>query len=150
MSQPEQTDPVRPAGQPWQRWSVVLPTLTFLVGGALGAAVVGAGSAAPADSQDPVVAASAPPTPSPSPELVVRVPDACVQVAAAAALAYDILDQAVVAARDLDARRLGELVDQVQDEQTRTRVLIDTCREQSADSITQPSATTVPSAVPTR
>ncbi len=121
-----------------RRWSVLLPAVTFLVGLALGAVVVGVAVDSSDDNGQGTVAASTATGPgtAPSPSgLVVRVPQPCLQVADQAQVAFGILQDAAAAARELDARRLQELVNQAQQERDRTQALISACRDLSA---TQP------------
>ena len=126
----------RPA---WRRWSVVLPAVTFLLGLLLGAVVVAASGD---DEQDRTAAPAAPkaaPTPSAEGQLTVRVPGPCLRAAEAAEQAYAVLEQGVAAARDLDARRLQELVDTVQRERPQVEALVRACREQAAAALVSPA-----------
>lgn len=114
---------------------MLLPALTFLVGLALGGALVGVTSGSDevdGDANGPTVTSAPTPEPAgplPSPTgLLVRVPDPCLQAVDKAEVAYGVLDQAVAAARELDARRLQELVDQVQQERRQTEALVEACR----------------------
>lgn len=123
-------------------WSVLLPALTFLAGLALAAAVLGATSS----DDEPDAAAQPTPTPTPStspaqPELVVTVPGPCLQSAERAEQAYALLEQGVTAARDLDARALADLVDQVQRERPQVEALVQACREAAGDAVVQPTPT---------
>lgn len=58
--------------------------------------------------------------------------DPCLQVVNQADVAHRILDDVVAAARELDARRLQELVEQVQQERAQTQVLVGAYRTQAA------------------
>ena len=123
-------------------WSVLLPAITFLAGLALAAAVLGATGA----GDEPAAAARPTPTPTPSaspgqPELVVTVPGPCLQAAERAEQAYALLEQGVTAARDLDARALADLVDQVQRERPQVEALVQACREAAGDAVVQPTPT---------
>ena len=123
-------------------WSVLLPALTFLAGLGLAAAVLGATGA----DDEPDAAARPTPTPTPSaspaqPELVVTVPGPCLQSAERAEQAYALLEQGVTAARDLDARALADLVDQVQRERPQVEALVQACREAAGDAVVQPTPT---------
>ena len=122
---------------------MLVPALTFLLGLALGAAVIGVAfgqdRAAPAGAPAPPSAAVPQPTPS---GLVARVPDACLRTADKADVAYQILDDAVAAARELDARRLQELVDRVQKERAGTETLARACRAQAGTAVTDRAPTT--------
>ena len=132
------------AGAWWGRWSVLLPALTFLVGLLLGAAVIAASSSDGDDGGEEQAAPRAAPTaptaqPSPSGALTVRVPGPCLRLADEAEQAYALVEQGVAAARDLDARRLQELVDTVQREQSQVQTLVRQCREQSEGERVQPA-----------
>ncbi len=145
---PDAAAPGATAGPWWRRWSVLLPALTFLVGLLLGAAVIAASSSDGDDEQAAPRAAAPAPTapPSPTGPFTVRVPGPCVQAADKAEQAYGLLEQGVAAARDLDARRLQELVDTVQRERPRVEALVRQCREQSAAALVQPAP--APSSTP--
>jgi len=126
-------------GARWRRWSVLLPALTFLAGLALGAAVLGAST-----TQDRTPAASPPPSPTPTPtptELLVRVPGPCLEAAERAEQAYALVEQGVKAARDLDARGLADLVDEVQRQRPEVQALVEACREAAGDAVVQPTPT---------
>lgn len=128
----------------WRRWSVLLPALAFLAGLLLGGAVLGA--AGRSDDQTGAtgerVRPSATPTPSPSGgDLLVRVPGPCLQAADRAEQAYALLERGVTAARDLDARALADLVDQVQQQRPEVQALVERCRAAAATAVVQPSPT---------
>lgn len=127
-------------GARWRRWSVLLPALTFLAGLALGAAVLGAST-----TRDGTEAAPPPPpapAPSPSPsDLLVRVPGPCLQAAERAEQAYALVEQGVAAARELDARALADLVDEVQQQRPEVQALVDTCRAAAGEAVVQPGPT---------
>lgn len=119
------------------RWALLVPVVTFLLGLALGAAVLGATRAGePSAPVTSPVAVSPQPTP---PDPAVAAPDPCLQAVDQAEVAYRILDDAVTAARELDARRLQELVDQVQQERARTQTLVGACRAQAAAALGRPT-----------
>ena len=134
----------RPA---WRRWSVVLPAVTFLLGLLLGAVVVAA------SGDDEQQAASVPPPAAPTPtaegQLTVRVPAPCLRAADEAEQAYAVLEQGVAAARDLDARRLQELVDTVQRERPEAEALVRACREQAGAALASPAPSTAGAPSPT-
>ncbi len=116
----------------------MLPAVTFLLGLLLGAVVV----AASGDDEDQTAAPAAPsavPTPSAEGQLTVRVPGPCLRAADEAEQAYAVLEQGVAAARDLDARRLQELVDTVQRERPQVEALVRACREQAAAALASPA-----------
>lgn len=126
----------------WKRWSVLLPALTFLVGLALGAAVVGVASTSDDGVEGPSAQQTAAPPLSPSPassDLVVTIPAACVEAAEKAELAFDVLQDAASAVRDLDARRLAEVVDLAQAEQTEVDRLVNECRSQAGTQLLEPT-----------
>lgn len=119
---------------------MLLPAVTFLLGLLLGAVVVGAASDDGDDGQAaPPAAASPSPAPSAQGQLTVRVPAPCLQAADEAEQAYGLLEQGVAAARDLDARRLQELVDTVQRERPQVEALVRACREQAAAALASPA-----------
>lgn len=123
-------------------WSLLLPALTFLAGLGLAAAVLGATGSD--DAEDATAQPTPSPTPSASPaqpELVVRVPGPCLQSAERAEQAYALLERGVTAARDLDARALADLVDQVQRERPQVEALVQACREAAGDAVVQPTPT---------
>jgi len=135
------------------RWSWLLPVLTFLAGCLLGGVVVAAGAPDDADGRA-VPQASAPgaaeaaPSPSPS-DLVVRVPEACLAAADSAQEFTRQVDDVVLAVRDLDARRLQEIVDQVQQSQPELRRLAEQCRSVTGERLTDGQlATSAPAPSP--
>ncbi len=130
-------------GSRWRRWSVLLPALTFVAGLALGAAVLGASTTE--DGEGTVAApAPAPPAAAPAPtpsDLLVRVPGPCLQAAEQAEQAYALVEQGVTAARELDARGLADLVDQVQRQRPEAQAQVDACRSAAATSVVEPAPT---------
>ena len=125
----------------WERWSILLPALTFLVGAALGAGVMGAADSGSEEAVKPEMpAAQAPsPVPTPSPSaLTVTVPGACVEAAEKAERAYDVVEEGLNALRTTDARKLADLVDTLQDEEPQVRALVDQCRDAAANGIVTP------------
>lgn len=127
------------AGSRWRRWSVLLPALTFVAGVALGAAVLGASTAQ--DDEGAVAAVPAPtavtaPTPS---DLLVRVPGPCLQAAEQAEQAYALVERGVAAARELDARGLADLVDEVQRQRPEAQAQVDACRSAAATTAVEPA-----------
>ncbi len=128
----------------WQRWSVLLPALAFVGGAALGGVVVGVAVGGGSSSSSDAAAPGATPTPTPSAgraDAVVRVPGPCLQAADRADDAYALVQQGVQAARDLDARALADLVDQVQQQRPQVQALIADCRAAAADTVLQPAPT---------
>lgn len=136
-------------------WTWLLPVLTFLVGCALGALVLGVGGSggdegeaapAPTPTQEPEVASGDPETT----DVVVRVPASCLEAADGALAATDEVDSAVAALRDLDARRLQEIVDRVQQSQGEIRALAERCQQTGAERLEDGAlASEAPSASPT-
>lgn len=138
----------RPA---WQRWSVLLPVLAFVAGLVLGASALailragdtGAGlpQAAASPSQEP----TAEPSPDPSPgALRVTVPAPCVRAAEKAEVAYEVLDDAVAAARDFDARRLADVIDRAQVERAMTEELVEECEDAVGQQLVEPIGSPTP------
>lgn len=137
------------------RWSWLLPVLTFLVGLVLGGVVIFAGTS----GDDDGAAASADASPSPgvvatedpdSTDLVVRVPQSCLDAADGALEASQQVDDAVAAVRDLDARRLQEIVDEVQRLQPDVRDQAERCRATTGSRLEEGQlATPAPAPTPT-
>ena len=143
-----------PASTSSSPWTWLLPVLTFLVGCLLGGAVIAAGAfggdssdvAAPSASPEPEDDAS----PQPSPDgVVVRVPQACLDAADRAATVSSQAQDAVAAVRDLNARRLQEVVDSFQQLEPEVQRLADECRETAGDRLVEGELTTpAPAATP--
>ena len=122
---------------------MALPAATLLVGVLLGGAVVGAADVGD-DGERPGPRATPTATPAPSADqadVVVRVPGPCVQLADRTEQAYALLDRGVTAARDLDARALADLVDEVQQNRPEVAALVSRCRSQAADAVVEPAPT---------
>lgn len=130
----------RSATPVWQRWSVLLPVLTFVAGLVLGASALAITQSGDAGRQQPLAQASPTeepveepveePTPEVSPgALRVTVPAPCVRAAEKAEVAFEVLDGAVAAVRDFDARRLADIVDRAQLERAMTEELIEQCED---------------------
>ena len=136
---PSDAGPTEPSSTTpaWQRWSVLLPVLTFVVGLVLGAVALGVTQVDDAGSQQPLAEDASPqarPAPEPSTDaspgsLRVIVPAPCVLAAEKAEVAYDVLDDAVAAVRDFDARRLADIVDRAQAERAMTEELVEACED---------------------
>lgn len=117
----------------------LLPTLTFLVGLVLGGGLVALGSndAESAIGQPPP--SSSAPTPSGVPSAgesgdgTVVVPQECVAAADTSLEVLDLVRKAVAAIGDLDARRLQEIVDRLQELDPEVTRLAETCRTEAAD-----------------
>lgn len=129
--------------------------LTFLVGLVLGGVVIFAGTAgdddeptaSPDASQAPDVSASEDPD---STDVVVRVPQSCLDAADGALEASQQVDDAVAAVRDLDARRLQEIVDEVQRLQPDVRDQAEQCRSTTGSRLEEGQlATPAPAPTPT-
>lgn len=97
-------------------WFWLLPALTFLVGAALSAGLFVLGDSDDAANVEQARTGQSPtPDPTPTPEeLVVQVPGVCVEAAELAASVSSALGDVVDAAGALDARRLQESLDVVQ------------------------------------
>jgi hypothetical protein len=132
----------RPRGS---RWVWVLPALTFLVGLALGALVVGAPDEAPVPATtDPAAAPASEPSAAPS-DLLVRVPEPCLAVAEQAEEAVAVVDRAVAAVRSFDARELQEVLDQAQDLRPGVERLAADCRARTGrDAVGGETVTSAP------
>ncbi len=135
-------DPAAPAATPGPRRSRarwIVPLVTFVLGLVLGAGGIGL---ALRGGPEPAPAA-APPTASPSPatgeSAQVAVPRACLRIADEAKVLQDRIDQAVAAARDLDAAELSDLVRQIDEQQTAIRASSDVCRQGVATATPVPS-----------
>lgn len=132
-------------------WTWLLPALTFLAGAALSAALFALG-----DTDDPVPSApSAAPTADPTEgdlssdeqEVVVQVPAACVEAAELAQTVTSALGDVADAAGTLDARRLQESLDVVQQIRPEVEATATECRDLAADAriVTQdPTSTPSP------
>lgn len=127
-------------------WTWLLPVLTFLLGCVLGGVVIAAGIsgdtddsvAAPEQTAEPGPSgedgAAGDPSAEPEPEeTVVRVPESCLAAADAAVVASNRLGDVVAAVRDLDARRLQEVVDEVQQKQPQVQELAERCRSTAGE-----------------
>lgn len=126
----------------WQRWAGrLLPALTFLVGLALGAAVI---VAATGDTRE-VVQEPAPASPSPSEptdgngDTVVTLPGACEDAAQNITEATRLLDDVIGAVRDFRPQELVDLLNQLEDLDDATRPLATECAEVSVTEAPQPS-----------
>lgn len=136
-------------------WTWLLPALAFLAGAALSALlfVVGDsddGRQLGADGSD-AAPGTASPTPSPLPEgeLVLQVPAACVEAAELAETVTTALSDVVQAAGSLDARRLQEALDVVQQIRPEVEETSQECRDIAAQgTIVVPSESPSPSPSP--
>lgn len=133
-------------------WFWLLPALTFLVGAALSAGLFALGDTDDdADRATGRQSPSADPVTSPTPdELVVQVPAVCVEAAELAASVSTALGDVVDAAGALDARRLQESLDVVQQMRPEVEAASAGCRELAREGrIVTPDVTAPPTASPT-
>lgn len=116
-------------------WSWLLPAIAFLVGAALSAALFVLGDTDD-DAPAATAAPTAQPTTSPSPveeELVVQVPSVCVEAAELAETVSRALGDVADAAGALDARRLQETLDVVQQLRPEVEATSQACRDIALD-----------------
>ena len=128
-------------------WSWLLPVLTFLLGCLLGGVVIAAGASQDVDDVSAAREATASPgaagtedgpadeaeDEAEDDEAEVRVPESCLAAADGAVVAANRIDDVVEAVRDLDAQRLQELVDEVQQHQPQVRELAERCRSTAGE-----------------
>jgi hypothetical protein len=135
----------------------VVPTLTFVVGLLLGGLVVGMtglgfggdagdGTAGPDGNGTPAATATTPGPTEPGPDRTVTIPAECLEVADTAERALDLSREAAGALGQLDARRLQEIVDELQALEPELTALAGTCRE--ADVVGGDAVTVTRSASP--
>jgi hypothetical protein len=147
--------PAGPSSASRSPWSWLLPALTFLVGCVLGGAVIAAGTSGDEDGTIASDTASQAPeqeegTDAESTDVVVRVPQSCLDAADAALVAAQQVDDAVAAVGDLDARRLQEIVDEVQQLQPDVRESAERCRSTTGSRLEDGVlATPMPAPTPT-
>lgn len=124
--------------------AVLLTASAFAVGLLLGAAVLGADDPAGRTAAAPVPTATAGPSPAPTPTATggatLRVPGPCLQAAEQADEAYALVEEGVVAARNLDARALADLVDRAQRSRPEVQALLDACRAEAGGAPPAPAA----------
>lgn len=125
------------------RW--IVPLVTFLLGALLGGVGIGLVMRG-GDEPAPVTAAPTTATPT-SPADQVAVPRACLKIADEAEVLQGQLDQAMEAARDLDAARLAEMVRGIDEQQASLRKNTETCRRGAATATAVTPGTTVTSTV---
>lgn len=165
MTQEPPTGPPPPTpGDPKNtpsRW--LLPALTFVVGALLAGVAVAVTDSGARDDAEQRTASPAPaqPVQSPSPgdatvppelppsrgDVIVRIPGSCLEAAEGAERVAQRLDDVANAARDFNARRLQELVDDLQALQQQVRELAEECRASAQVGVAEP---TPPPASPTR
>ncbi len=158
MTTPPTTPPREPGGplQPGQadrsarspnRW--LLPAVTFLVGLGIGMWILGAvrSSSGSISTETPTVTTTVTSTPTGNAGTGVtavataRVPAECLQVDDDARRLADLSNQALAAARDLDAGRLSDIVRQIGEAQSTLSAHADTCRAARATVTTAPPLT---------
>lgn len=93
---------------------LVVPTVTFLLGLLLGAALVLVAEPGPADEETEHAQQRPSPAATPTPEVDEPVTDACVRAARAADDLVDIVRDSASAIAELDVRRLQRLVDRAE------------------------------------
>ena len=132
-------------------WTWLLPALTFLLGAALSAALFVLGDTDEPELAAPRVSPTAEPTegdlPADEQEVVVQVPAACVEAAELAQTVTSALGDVADAAGALDARRLQESLDVVQQIRPEVEATASECRDLAADArvVTQdPTSTPTP------
>lgn len=144
-------------------WTWLLPVLTFLLGCLLGGVVIGVGAtggtpeqvAAPETTSAPEEPADedgagtdVSPTPDAEEDTVVRVPESCLAAADGAVVASNRIDDVVAAVRDFDARRLQEVVDEIQQQQPQVRELAERCRSTAGERLEDAERQTTPEPTP--
>lgn len=139
------------------RGFVLVPAGTFLLGLLLGAvlvwvAVPGGGTSAGGE-QDPTPGTTGGPAASPtlraSPGPGTTIPESCVRSAESAATAVTLVRQAVTAVGDLDAARLQQIVDRIEQLDTQIREDVTSCRRQTGQLEPDPSPGSAPRRSPT-
>lgn len=140
MSEPPADDPTSPDSSAEQAVSPranafwLVPAATFLVGLLLGGVVVGvSGSgddtgAGPKAPSSPTASPTTSGDASPRPAATVTVPGACLEVADSTQQLLSLVQDAVAAARDLDASRLSSIVRQLQEAQSGLQQQAEACR----------------------
>ncbi|CAN5337877.1 hypothetical protein BH20ACT5_BH20ACT5_16580 [soil metagenome] len=123
----------------------VLPAATFIVGLVIGFAVWGTSG----DDDDEGALSDTTPSLTASPgdgedigqTVTVAVPQACLDAIDESEQSLDLLEQAATAISDLDAARLQEIVDELQDASEQIRSLGTECRDLTEVTLGSPSAT---------
>jgi len=123
----------------------VIPLVTFLVGLVLGGGVIALAGVGSDDDEEPAGADQSATTPSASPTSTttgptsVTIPGDCIQIAADAQALLDLADQAVTAARDLDADALSDIVAELRTQQETLSTQANICQQAAAQE--NPTAT---------
>lgn len=118
--------------EPGNRWGVLLPALTFLVGLGLGLVVMVATGGSEPDAEPPTAddspSASASDEATDTPDTVVTVPGACEEAARNISEATRLLDDVAASIRDFQPDQLVDLLDQLEQLDAETRLLAEDCR----------------------
>ena len=133
---PKQTPEVDGGGRRQLQMFWILPALTFLVGLLLGGVVVGvtglggdAGADDSAAEESPTEDPGGSAGPEPSGDATVTVPAECIETAELSQQAIALTREAAQAIGDLDARRLQEIVDDLQALEPEVNDLATRCRD---------------------
>ena len=121
----------------------LVPALTFLIGLGLGAAVIAVtgddgareGASPPAVSPSPTPTPGSPQPTTPTGDATIVIPAACIRTAEGAEQAAGLMRRAVEAARDLNAARLQEIVDQFESLQPEIQESAEACRVAAATAL---------------
>jgi hypothetical protein len=140
MSTPPQDNPPSPGA--WNtsvdggRRFWLIPVATFVVGLLLGGAVIALINIASDDdsagARNGAETSTASPTPTSTGPDSVTIPGDCIQIATDAQSLLDLVDQAVQAARDLDADALSDVVAELQTQQEALRSQASICQDAAA------------------
>lgn len=113
------------------RWGVLLPALTFLVGLGLGLVIMLATGGSEPDVEAPTAEDSPSATASDeatgTPDTVVTVPGACEDAARNISEATRLLDDVAASIRDFQPEQLVDLLDQLEQLDAETRQLAEDC-----------------------
>lgn len=138
--------PTAGSGRPW-----ALIAAAFVVGALLGGLVIGLArsgsgstSASAPVTSTVTVTSTASPTGASTGGATIAVPQQCLQVASDAQQLAQVADQAVAAARDLNAAKLSDLVRQLDSAQTALRADGQACKD-AGGSVSLPTSGTTPS-----
>lgn len=132
------------------QWLVTI--LALIIGVLLGVAVTAAGNIGKEAGPGPGENGAAAPTPQPMPSIdgiLVRIPQACLDAAEDSEKALAGVDEVIDAGRNLDARRLQEALDRLQQLRPGLEAASEKCQEAtetglSEGSIVDPDLTPVP------
>lgn len=130
--------PLAPVTARGERWFLLLPALTFLVGLLLGGALVAVTFVAgDASDSDGTQSTDLPTTPSPqtsASDLTVTIPRSCVEAAELSEEVLDLADRAGEALRNLDAGELPALIADMEELAARVREAAEQCQDEAAGS----------------